>query len=110
MALPPSVTALNLSGTWVAVRTSHFLPNTDGGPHPNTLNKTLGDDTNEILRLQGVDSPRREAMATITVNLCARHYKDDNNVEHVCIESKIPAGIPGSQSKSRRVRLKERHD
>jgi len=76
MAAPPSITTLDLSATWV-------------------MNKTLSDDTDEILRLQGVSWWRRRAIALATVTLYVRHYKDDSNIEHIDIDQTL-TGIPGT--------------
>jgi hypothetical protein len=38
----------------------------------------------------------RRAIAAATATLHVRHYKDDNNVEHIDIEQKIASGLPGT--------------
>jgi len=47
------------------------------------------------LRLQGISWLTRKAIALATVTLGVRHYKDDNNVEHIDAKPKITGGIPG---------------
>jgi len=76
MAAPPSITTLDLSATWV-------------------MNKTLSDDTDEILRLQGLSWFTRRAISLATITLYVRHYKDDSNVEHIDIDQTL-TGIPGT--------------
>jgi len=76
MAAPPSITTLDLSATWV-------------------MNKTLSDDTDEILRLQGVSWFTRRAIALSTITLYVRHYKGDDGVERIDIDQKL-TGIPGT--------------
>ncbi|KAH8982599.1 hypothetical protein EDB92DRAFT_1804430 [Lactarius akahatsu] len=77
MAAPPDLTTLNLSGTWV-------------------MNKTLSDDTDEILRLQGVGWWMRSAIALATVTLYVKHYKDESGVEHIDIDQRLTGGVPGT--------------
>jgi hypothetical protein len=38
----------------------------------------------------------RKAIAAATATLHVRHYKDDDNVEHIDIEQKIASGLPGT--------------
>lgn len=76
MAAPSSITTLDLSATWV-------------------MNKTLSDDTDEILRLQGVSWFTRRAIALATITLYVRHYKGDDGVERIDIDQKL-TGIPGT--------------
>jgi hypothetical protein len=59
----------------------------------------LSDDTDEILRLQGVNLITRKAITMATVTLNVRHYKGDNNVEYIDINPTITAGIPGTPEK-----------
>ncbi|KAH8998850.1 hypothetical protein EDB86DRAFT_3064020 [Lactarius hatsudake] len=73
MAAPPDLTTLNLSGTWV-------------------MNKTLSDDTDEVLRLQGVGWWMRSAIALATVTLYVKHYKDESGVEHIEIDQRLTGG------------------
>jgi hypothetical protein len=79
------------------VRAAHFLPTTNSGSYldKNLQNKALSDDTQEILRLQGISWLTRKAIALATVTLGVRHCKDDNNVEHIDTLPKITGGIPG---------------
>jgi hypothetical protein len=77
MAAPPNLITLDLSGVWV-------------------LNKTLSDDTDEILRLQGVGWLKRRAIALATITLYVKHYKDESGVEHIDIDQKLTGGITGS--------------
>lgn len=79
MAAPPELTTLDLSGTFV-------------------LNKTLSDtnEMDEILRLQGVSWFTRKAISLATITLYVKHYKDDNQVEHIDIDQVLTGGIKGT--------------
>lgn len=96
MAAPSSITTLDLSATWVMVGIVHFLLTS------NTIlisfisqNKHLSDDTDEILRLQGVSWFTRRAIALSTITLYVRHYKGDDGVERIDIDQTL-TGIPGT--------------
>jgi len=58
-------------------------------------NKTLSDDTDEVLRLQGVSWFTRRAIALSTITLYVRHYKGDDGVERIDIDQTL-TGIPGT--------------
>jgi hypothetical protein len=77
MAVPDSFTALDFTGKFA-------------------MNKTLSDDTDEILRLQGVPWWKRRTIGLATVTLWVKHYKDDADVEHIDIEQTLSGGIPGT--------------
>ncbi|KAI0307701.1 hypothetical protein B0F90DRAFT_1813123 [Multifurca ochricompacta] len=77
MAAPASFTTLDLSATWV-------------------MNKSLSDDTDEILRLQGVSWFKRRAISLSTITLYVKHYKDDAGVEHIDIDQRLTGGISGT--------------
>jgi hypothetical protein len=93
MAAPSSITTLNLSATWVMVGIVHFL--LYSYPVNISQNKTLSDDTDEVLRLQGVSWFTRRAIALATITLYVRHYKGDDGVERIDIDQKL-TGIPGT--------------
>ncbi|KAI0068315.1 hypothetical protein BV25DRAFT_1846248 [Artomyces pyxidatus] len=76
MAAPPTITTLDLSGTYV-------------------MNKTLSDDTDEILRLQGMGWFKRKAIRLATLTLTVRHYSEEG-VEHIDIDQTLTGGIPAS--------------
>ena len=97
MAAPSSITTLDLSSTWVMVGIVHFLLTSNAILIPLNIsqNKTLSDDTDEILRLQGVSWFTRRAIALSTITLYVRHYKDDDGVEHIDIDQTL-TGIPGT--------------
>ena len=59
-------------------------------------NKSLSDDTDEILRLQGVGWFTRKAIAMATIYLDVRHYTDDTGVEHIDIDQTLTGGISGT--------------
>jgi len=77
MAADPSITTRDLSATWV-------------------MNKTLSDDTDEILRLQGLSWFTRRAIGLATLTLYVKHYKDDQGVEHIDIDQRLTGGIAGT--------------
>ncbi|KAI5123553.1 hypothetical protein M0805_003372 [Coniferiporia weirii] len=66
MAAPPEVNILDLSGTYI-------------------MNKTLSDDTDKILALQGIGWAKRRIIRMLTITLYVKHYKDDEGKEHVDI-------------------------
>ncbi|KAI0660483.1 hypothetical protein C8Q70DRAFT_1044452 [Cubamyces menziesii] len=61
-----------------------------------TMNKTLSDDSDEILRLQGVSWFTRKAIAMASVYLSVKHYKDENGIEHIDIDQTVTGGIKGT--------------
>jgi len=60
-----------------------------------TQNKSLSDDTDELLRLQGVNWWTRRAISFATVTLYVKHHKDESGVENIKIEQKL-TGLPGT--------------
>ncbi|CAK5264599.1 unnamed protein product [Mycena citricolor] len=78
MAVPAEFTILNITGKF-------------------SMNKTLtnGNDTDTILRLQGVGWFKRSVIAKSTITLYVKHYKDDAGVEHIDIDQ--GSGIPGTR-------------
>lgn len=58
-----------------------------------TQNKSLSDDSEEILRLQGVGWFTRKAIALATLYLSVKHYRDDGGVEHIDIDQTLTGGI-----------------
>jgi len=87
MAVPPDFTILNLTGKF-------------------QLNKSLSDDTEEILTLQGVSWFIRKMIAYSTITLDIRHYKDDDGEEHIDIVQTLSGGI--SSTENRTLSWKER--
>ncbi|THH34032.1 hypothetical protein EUX98_g182 [Antrodiella citrinella] len=77
MAIPESMTTLNLSGKYI-------------------MNKTLSDDPDEILRLQGVSWFTRRAISMATIYQSMKHYKDDSDVEHLDIDQVLSGGVAAS--------------
>jgi len=60
------------------------------------MNKSLSDDTDPILQLQGVGWLIRKAIGMITVTLVTKSYTDDDGTYHVDIEQPGAAGIKGT--------------
>ncbi|KAI8981258.1 hypothetical protein BD414DRAFT_492116 [Trametes punicea] len=77
MAAPAEMTTRDISGKY-------------------TMNKSLSDDSDEILRLQGVGWLTRKAIAMATLSLRVQHYKDDDAVEHIDIDQTLTGGIKGT--------------
>jgi len=80
MAAPDSCTTLNLSGRFV-------------------MNKSLSDSSDRILTLQGVGWFKRQIIANSTITLHVKHYKDEQQIEHIDIDQTISGGIPGTSEK-----------
>jgi len=79
MAAPAEMTTLDISGRFV-------------------MNKTLSDDTDEVLTLQGVSWFVRKTISMATLTLDIKHYKDDDGVEHIDIAQTL-SGIKGTSEK-----------
>ncbi|KAL5495371.1 hypothetical protein ACEPAI_834 [Sanghuangporus weigelae] len=77
MAAPQEVTTRALSATFI-------------------MNKTLSDDPDEILRLQGISWFKRKLIASVTITLYVKHYKDDDGVEHIDIRQIGSGGFEGN--------------
>ncbi|KAI0652279.1 hypothetical protein C8Q79DRAFT_922775 [Trametes meyenii] len=77
MAAPGEMTTRDISGKYI-------------------MNKSLSDDNDEILRLQGVSWFTRKAIAMATLYLSVKHYKDDSGIEHIDIEQTLTGGIKGT--------------
>lgn len=73
----------------------HFLLTSHSYPVDISQNTTLSDDSDEILRLQGVSWFTRRAIVLSTITLYVRHYKGDDGVEHIDIDQTL-TGIPGT--------------
>ncbi|EMD42161.1 hypothetical protein CERSUDRAFT_90765 [Gelatoporia subvermispora B] len=77
MALPREVGLLDVSGKY-------------------QLNKGLSDETDEILRLQGLPWIKRKAARVASVYLTVRHFKDANSVEHIETKQTLSGGVGGN--------------
>jgi hypothetical protein len=77
MAVPQDLNILDISGKFL-------------------LNKTLSDDTDAILKAQGVGWFLRKAIGAASITLDIKHYKDDDRVEHIDIVQTLTGGIPGT--------------
>lgn len=77
MAAPAEITIKDISGDWV-------------------MNKTLSDDTDAVLALQGVSWLTRKAIAWATVTLHIKQSVDDQAVTHIDIEQTATGGIKGT--------------
>ncbi|KAG0696022.1 hypothetical protein DFH29DRAFT_1004910 [Suillus ampliporus] len=90
MASPPEVTTKNLSGKFI-------------------MNKTLSDDGDDILKLQGVSWFKRRAISMFTLTLVVKHYTDEAGREHIDIAQTLSGGIPGT-NEDRILDWEERSD
>ena len=63
-------------------------------------NKTLSDDNDEILRLQGVGWMTRKAISIATLYLDVRHFTEDG-IEQIVIDQTITGGIKGTKEHRR---------
>jgi len=88
MAAPGDVTLKDLTGEWV-------------------MNKTLSDDTDAILALQGVGWWTRKAISYATITLHAKQYVTDDGHTHIDIEQTATGGIKGT-TENRELDWKER--
>ncbi|KAG2154688.1 hypothetical protein DEU56DRAFT_375318 [Suillus clintonianus] len=77
MAAPPEVTSKNFTGKYI-------------------MNKTLSDDSDDILKLQGVSWFKRRAISMFTLTLAVKHYADEAGTEHIDIQQTLSGGIPGT--------------
>jgi len=59
-------------------------------------NKTLSDDIDPILSMQGVTWFNRTAISYATISLYVNHYKDENGVEHIDTDQRLTGGVPGT--------------
>ncbi|KAL8704770.1 MAG: hypothetical protein Q9201_002080 [Fulgogasparrea decipioides] len=81
MAAPPEKTLKNLSGKWV-------------------MNKTLSDDTDRILQMQGVSWFMRRIIAFATVTLTVSEYEKDGYT-HIDIEQVAsPGGVRSTENRT----------
>jgi len=76
MAAPPEVTNKNLTGKYI-------------------MNKSLSDDSDDILKLQGLSWFKRRAISMFTLTLSVKHYTDEGG-EHIDVEQTLSGGIKGS--------------
>ncbi|EHK98577.1 hypothetical protein M7I_5602 [Glarea lozoyensis 74030] len=76
MAAPAEVTLKDLTGNWV-------------------MNKTLSDDTDSVLALQGIGWWTRKAISLATVTLHVKQYTE-GNFTHVDIDQTATGGIKGT--------------
>ncbi|KAG0704332.1 hypothetical protein DFH29DRAFT_911868 [Suillus ampliporus] len=77
MASPPEVTTKNFSGKFI-------------------MNKTLSDDSDDILKLQGISWFKRRAISMFTLTLVIKHYTDEAGLEHIDIAQTLSGGLPGT--------------
>jgi len=80
MAAPAEITIKDLTGQWV-------------------MNKTLSDDTDALLALQGVGWWRRRAIGLATVTLDVKQYVGDDGKPHIDIDQTATGGIKGTFEK-----------
>ncbi|KAJ3490554.1 hypothetical protein NLI96_g1342 [Meripilus lineatus] len=95
MAVPATFTTVNISGRFQQVGVV-----SDVGQSFHELNKrqnkSLSDDTDEILSLQGVGWLTRKALKAANATLSIKHYTDETGVERIDIETTLTGGLAGS--------------
>ena len=98
MAAPAEMTTRDISGKYIMV----CLTPLQSFQLPMTLvqNKTLSDDNDEILRLQGVGWMTRKAISIATLYLDVRHFTEDG-IEQIVIDQTITGGIKGTKEHRR---------
>jgi len=103
MAAPPEVTLKDLTGEWVMVclfqylHLTQFLQSFNDKQKPDTpQNKTLSDDTDAILTLQGIGWLTRKAIAYATVTLHCKQYTSEDGHTHIDIDQTATGGIKGT--------------
>lgn len=77
--------ACSRSSSWLTSRSRSVLQN-----------KSLSDDTDEILRLQGIGWATRKVIQYATITLYVKHYKDDAAIEHIDIQQTVTGGVKGN--------------
>jgi len=77
MAAPPEITLKDLTGAWV-------------------MNKTLSDDTDAVLALQGVSWFTRKAIAWATITLHTKQYTPSDGITHIDIDQTATGGVKGT--------------
>ncbi|KAF1812401.1 hypothetical protein P152DRAFT_436660 [Eremomyces bilateralis CBS 781.70] len=77
MAAPESINIKDITGKW-------------------SLNKTISDDIDPVLALQGIGWLTRKAIGLAGLTLHVKHYKDDDATEHIDIEQIASGGIKGT--------------
>ncbi|KAG9237208.1 hypothetical protein BJ875DRAFT_481531 [Amylocarpus encephaloides] len=77
MAAPPEITIKDLTGDWV-------------------MNKTLSDDVDAVLTLQGIGWFKRKAISLATVTLHVNQYNGDGALTHIDIKQTATGGIQGT--------------
>ena len=58
--------------------------------------KTLSDDTDPVLALQGIGWWTRKAISLATVTLHVKQYQDDKSITHIDIDQTATGGIKGT--------------
>jgi hypothetical protein len=79
-------------------------------PPPPLQNKTLSDDTDAVLALQGVGWMMRKAIAWATVTLSIKQYVDDTNLTHIDTDQTATGGIKGTQELRQLDWIERPHD
>ncbi|KAI2011514.1 hypothetical protein LOZ52_004778 [Ophidiomyces ophidiicola] len=77
MAAPAEKTIKDLNGRW-------------------TMNKTISNDTDPILSLQGISWLTRKTIGLATITLHVKQYNDDAGISHVDIAQTLTGGISGT--------------
>ncbi|KAI4138678.1 MAG: hypothetical protein LQ341_004557 [Variospora aurantia] len=103
MAAPSNKTLKDLNGKWIMVirsllpslSPSYFHPDDS----PPSQNKTLSDDTDRILQMQGVGWFLRHAIALATITLTISEYVQDN-LTHIDIHQVATGNIQSTEERT----------
>lgn len=102
MSLPKRLAASSPGSTFSCVpcrrRSSHLQQN-----------KSLSDNAEEILRLQGVPWFKRRAISMFTLTLYIKHTTDEAGVEHIDVDQTLSGGISAT-SENRTLDWTERDE
>jgi hypothetical protein len=80
-------------------------------PHSNfPQNKTLSDDTDAVLALQGIGWWTRKAISLATVTLHVKQYSDEDGSTHIDIEQTATGGLKGTTELRHLVWTFQEHD
>ncbi|KAM6496598.1 hypothetical protein JOM56_007071 [Amanita muscaria] len=71
------------------------------------MNKSLSDDPNEILKLQGIGWILRTAINLASVSVGIKHYKDDDGVENLIMDEYTTTGGLSTTTEHRKLSWKE---
>lgn len=99
MAVPAEMTTLNISGKYYQVRLTLSHRSASHIDIDISQDKSQSDDTDEILRLQGVGWMTRKIIQTATLYLTVNH-RTENGLEIITVDQVLSGGM-GNSSETR---------